>query len=163
MTADQVSALMAVISHATQTLGWVVGIAVTVFLACFGGAMALIFRQNAERIDDIEKKATSAAAEAQRVREEVTAVVAHCAQSRAGCREQFLTRYVTDTEMKDMEKEFKDLVHDTLRRLENQLTENRNTLVQALKEVKFDITGAVMNHQHDAGGSVLIRKGDSLR
>jgi hypothetical protein len=163
MTADQLTALMSVISHATQTLGWIVGIAVTIFLACFGGAMALIFRQNSERILDLEDRGKAMGEAVEHLKAEVGSHSAECARMRAGCREQFLTRYVTDSELKDMEKEFKELVHDTLRRLEAQLAESRVMLVQALKEVRSDITGAVMNHQHDSNGSVLIRKNGALR
>jgi septal ring factor EnvC (AmiA/AmiB activator) len=158
MTADQLNMLIGVINGAVSTLGWVIGISVTVFLACFGGAVGLIFRQNAQRMDSLESQTKRSEESAEEAKREVQQMSSHCAQMRAGCREQFLTRYVTDTELKDMEREFKDLVHETLRRLEAQLADNRTTLVTALEQVKRDITGAVVNHTHDANGQVLIRR-----
>ena len=158
MTADQLNVLIGVISGAVQTLGWVIGIAVSIFLVVFGGALGVIFRQNSERVTDVEKKALEASEGITALKRELSSHSTTCSNVRAKCREELLTKYVTDGELKEMEQEFKNLVQDVLKRLESQLSENRSAVVTKLDEFKRDVTGAVLNHGHDDDGSVIFRK-----
>jgi soluble cytochrome b562 len=161
---EDIQLLVTVITGSVQTIGWVAGICTTILVGLCGVSLTVAFKSMGGRITSVNSLAVAAQSCAKTAQDAAKNMTSQCAQTRAGCREDLLGRFLEKSEIKDMEHGFQNLVTTTMNQLQTMIREDRGLLIEKLDDIKSNQTNfqkeiwdAVHGHIH-ADDGLVIRK-----